>query len=269
MVGPLLRGRSPTRSVAPKQPRGSGVLLSGISALARGCRRIWRGVILVYWFRRRRCCSTAIGPAGRCRGGVVMIYWFRWTRVNPSCHPYARARARPWSARCYGVARQRDRSRQNSRGAPACFSPAFRRSARGCRRIWRGKILVYWFRRRRCRSTADRAGWAAPARGSLIDRSRRTRVNPSCHPYTRARARPWSARCYGVARQRDRSRQNSRGARACFSPAFRASRVGAKNLARRNIGLLVSAARRCSTGIGPAGGARRRSSRRSTCRDPR
>ena len=31
VVGPLLRGRSPTRSVAPKQPRGSGVLLSGIS----------------------------------------------------------------------------------------------------------------------------------------------------------------------------------------------------------------------------------------------
>ena len=31
VVGPLLRGRSPTRSVAPKQPGGSGVLLSGIS----------------------------------------------------------------------------------------------------------------------------------------------------------------------------------------------------------------------------------------------
>src|ERR1700694_1371644 len=28
---------------------------------------------------------------------------------------------------------------------------------------------------------------------------------------TRARARPWSARCYGVARQRDGSRQNSIG----------------------------------------------------------
>src|ERR1019366_3896688 len=27
--------------------------------------------------------------------------------------------ARPWSARCYGVARQRDGSRQNSIGAPA------------------------------------------------------------------------------------------------------------------------------------------------------
>ena len=317
-------------------------------------------------------------------------------RVNPSCHPYARARARPWSARCYGVARQRDRSRQNSRGARACFSPAFP-SARGCRRIWRG---VIWFMvsrqlmfRRRDAARGDRAAWAVPrvnpfvtltrargpgrgrpvatgslanaigraktaeglgraslrhfglargcrgiwrgvisvywfrgelrfigfggamllegigpparcpaltplvtltrargpgrgrpvATGSLANAIGRAktaeglgraslrhfglargcrgiwrgvisvywfrgelrfigfggamllerigppgrcpRVNPSCHPYARARARPWSARCYGVARQRDRSRQNSRGARACFSPAFR--RVGA------------------------------------------
>src|SRR5665647_2684959 len=41
---------------------------------------------------------------------------------------------------------------------------------------------------------------------------------------TRARAlmaRPWSARCYGVARQREGSRQNSIGGlRRAFSPAF-------------------------------------------------
>src|SRR6202161_4829762 len=38
-------------------------------------------------------------------------------RVNLFSRPYARARAllaRPWSARCYGVARQREGSRQNS-----------------------------------------------------------------------------------------------------------------------------------------------------------
>ena len=58
----------------------------------------------------------AIGPPGRCRSGVVLIYWFRRPRVNPFV-TLTRARARPWSARCYGVARQRDRSRQNSRGA--------------------------------------------------------------------------------------------------------------------------------------------------------
>src|SRR5260370_8780877 len=45
-------------------------------------------------------------------------------RVNPSHHPYARARARQWSARCYGVARQRDRSRQKAPGSPACFLSA-------------------------------------------------------------------------------------------------------------------------------------------------
>ena len=53
MVGPLLRGRSPTRSVAPKQQGGLGRASLRHFGLARGCRRIWRGVVLVYWFRRR------------------------------------------------------------------------------------------------------------------------------------------------------------------------------------------------------------------------
>src|ERR1700693_3010660 len=67
--------------------------------------------------------------------------------------------ARPWSARCYGVARQREGSRQNSIGPPACFlSGIFRAGflyplARGCRRIWRGEGYNYglWLRRRRRR----------------------------------------------------------------------------------------------------------------------
>src|SRR5436853_4954088 len=69
--------------------------------------------------------GRAFSPAFRARAWVpknlarrVLIYW----------------RARPWSARCYGVARQRDRSRQNSRGPRACFlsgiSGSGRRSAR-------------------------------------------------------------------------------------------------------------------------------------------
>src|ERR1019366_3300287 len=40
------------------------------------------------------------------------------------------------------------------------------------------------------------------------------------HPYTRARAlmaRQWSARCYGVARQREGSRQNSLGGSGVLS----------------------------------------------------
>jgi hypothetical protein len=46
-------------------------------------------------------------------------------RVNLFYRPYARARAlmaRPWSARCYGVARQREGSRQNSIGVAALTS---------------------------------------------------------------------------------------------------------------------------------------------------
>ena len=69
MVWPLLRGRSPTRSVAPKRQGGSGVLLSGFSLLFS-----WRvgaeesGAAefssIVYWFRRRRCCSRRSGRLG-------------------------------------------------------------------------------------------------------------------------------------------------------------------------------------------------------------
>ena len=53
--------------------------------------------------------------------------------------------ARPWSARCYGVARQREGSRQNSIGGSGVLSlrhlglVLFIPLARGCRRIWRGE----------------------------------------------------------------------------------------------------------------------------------
>ena len=47
-------------------------------------------------------------------------------------------------------------------------------------------------------SPANAIGRAKTAEGALT----------SFVTLTRARARPWSARCYGVARQRDRSRQN-------------------------------------------------------------
>src|ERR1700724_3736757 len=66
-----------------------------------------------------------IGAPRRCRRGVVMIYWFRRPRVNLIHHPLTRAgalMARPWSARCYGVARQREGSRQNSIGGSGVLS---------------------------------------------------------------------------------------------------------------------------------------------------
>src|SRR5438045_9487304 len=44
------------------------------------------------------------------------------SRVNLFYHPYARARARQWSARCYGVARQRDGSRQKAAGVSGVLS---------------------------------------------------------------------------------------------------------------------------------------------------
>ena len=62
-------------------------------------------------------------------------------------------------------------------------------------------------------------------------------------------ARPWSARCYGVARQRDGSRQNSTGSLRRAFPLSLGAWVP-KNLARRSFGLLVSPARCCSTGSG-------------------
>ena len=85
MVGPLLRGRSPTRSVGSKQHWGLRRASLRHFALARGCRRIWRGE---FWF----ICFAgamrleAIGPPGRCRDGVVVIYWLA-APFNLFCHP--------------------------------------------------------------------------------------------------------------------------------------------------------------------------------------
>ena len=151
VVCPLLRGHSPTRWVAPKQLKGLGRAFSpafragSLYPLARGRRRIWRGVSVVYWFRRRDAAR-----ADRAAWAVQWLQAARWRarrsldllisvpRVNLFCPPYARARARPWSARCYGVARQRDGSRQNSTGVSGVLSLC--PLARRCRRIWRGVV---------------------------------------------------------------------------------------------------------------------------------
>src|SRR3954453_4127047 len=274
-----------------------------------------------------------IGPL--CRGSG--------RRTSPSCAPRSpllspstRARVRPWSARCYGVARQRDRSRQNSRGPRACFlsgisgsrvgaeesgaasfdllvsaarcgatgsgryaadrageplhrappvhpfchplrargsgrglpaatgslanaigraktaeglgrafSPAFRARAWVPKNLAR-RVLIYWFRRR----DAARPDRAAMPRIGPANLSIMPPRSPLLSPSTRARARPWSARCYGVARQRDRSRQNSRGPRACFLSGISGSRVGAEESGAASFDLLVSAARYGAAGSG-------------------
>src|SRR3954451_8638826 len=155
VVCPLLRGRSPTRSVAPKQPRPP------VHPFCHPLRARGSG----------RGLPAATGSLANAIGRAKTAEAPR----SPLLSPSTRARARPWSARCYGVARQRDRSRQNSRGpltpsvtlyareGQAVVCPLLRgrsptRSvapkqprasgvlslrhfglARGCRRIWRGE----------------------------------------------------------------------------------------------------------------------------------
>src|SRR5450759_1438541 len=56
---------------------------------------------------------------------------------------------------------------------------------------------------------------SSPTRG-VAPKQHRVALTPFFHPYTRARAlmaRQWYARCYGVASQREGSRQNSIGGR--------------------------------------------------------
>src|SRR6202051_3624031 len=140
--------------------------------------------------------------------------------------------ARPWSARCYGVARQREGSRPNGIGGlRRAFSPAFRAGslyplARGCRRSWRGEGCNYglWLRRRRklCHDPIATARCCSTGSGRLdLDLMiSGPRVYLIYHPYAGARAlmaRPWSARCYGAARQREGSRQNSIGGSGVLS----------------------------------------------------
>src|ERR1035437_9892593 len=108
-------GRAKTASGAPACFL-SGIFRAGsLYPLARGCRRIWRGE---GWFRPARCCSTGSGR-------LDLDLLISGPRVNLFSSPLARARAlmaRPWSARCYGVARQREGSRQNSIGGSGVLS---------------------------------------------------------------------------------------------------------------------------------------------------
>src|SRR6202022_1871640 len=141
-----------------------------------------------------------------------------------------RARARPWSARCYGVARQRDGSRQNSIGVSGVLSlrhfglVLFIHFGAWVPKNLARRVLIYWFRRRDA-ARPDRAAWAVQRRLAARWRGRRPDRNSGLRgpalllfvSLTRARARPWSARCYGVARQRDGSRQNSFGVSGVLS----------------------------------------------------
>src|ERR1700693_516835 len=119
--------------------------------------------------------------------------------------------ARPWSARCYGVARQREGSRQNSIGGSGVLSL---RHFSGWFSLSLGAWVPKNLARRRMVSAGamllDRLG---PPEFRFID-FRAPRL-PYLSPL-RARA-PGSAGCYGVARQREGSRQNGIGGSGVLS----------------------------------------------------
>src|SRR6202795_2258268 len=112
-------GRAKTASGAP------ACFLSGISG--------WFSLSLGAWVPKKlarrnmvsaaRCCPTGSGRLDLDLLNLDLL--ISGPRAYLIYHPYAGARAllaRPWSARCYGVARQREGSRQNGiGGAPACF----------------------------------------------------------------------------------------------------------------------------------------------------
>src|SRR6266849_2281795 len=126
--------------------------------------------------------------------------------------------ARQWSAGCYGVARHREGSRQNSRrGLRRAFSPAFRAGSLYPLATWVPKNLA---RRnlgllvsagRGCRPHDGEVAGGAVADLGLLISGPRDNTNSQAYPRERAlMARQWSAGCYGVARHREGSRQNSR-----------------------------------------------------------
>ena len=122
VVCPLLRGSSPTRGVAPKQHRGLGRAFSPAFGLVLfiplrvGAEESAAAKDANYglWFRPARCCSTGSGRRDLdllISGPRDWLFYQLYTRARALL-------ARPWSARCYGVARPREGSRQNSIGPP-------------------------------------------------------------------------------------------------------------------------------------------------------
>src|SRR6202049_1073951 len=122
-----------------------------------------------------RCCSTGSGR-------LNLDLLISGPRVYLIYHPYAGARAlmaRPWSAGCYGVARQREGSRQNSIGTPAfTLSITLTRESGAAK----DTIMAYGF-----------GGAVADFGFSWL---RGPRVYLICHPYAR---RCWPGRGLPVA----------------------------------------------------------------------
>jgi hypothetical protein len=110
VVCPLLRGSSPTRGVAPKQHRGLGRAFTPAFRAGSLSLRICRGRNMV---SAGAMLLDQFGPPG-----------FRFNDFEAPRYPFTPSTralmARRWSARCYGVARPREGSRQNSIGQGDC-----------------------------------------------------------------------------------------------------------------------------------------------------
>src|SRR6202795_980176 len=132
-----------------------------------------------------------IGPPGRCSGGwphdgevaggavADLVLLISGPRVNLLCHPYAREGQAVVCPLLRGSSPTRWVAPKQHRGLRRAFSPTFRAGslyplARGCRRIWRGVVLVYWFRRRDAARPA-RAAWAVQRLLAARWRGRRRR----------------------------------------------------------------------------------------------
>src|SRR5271156_2333079 len=169
--------------------------------------------------------------------------------------------ARQWSARCYGVARQREGSRQNSIGGSGVLSlrhfglVLFIPWRVGGRTSWRGEG---WFRPARCCSTGS--GRLDLDLDLMISGPRAWLFH---QPYARAGAAGQAVVCpllRGSSPTRGVAPKQHRGLGRAFTPAFRAGplslnpwRVGAwvpKNLPRRR---MVSAGAMLLDRLGPPG----------------
>jgi len=129
----LLRGRSPTRSVAPKQHRGLRRASLRHFGLAGGCRTIWRGELRFIGFGGARLLDR-IGPPGcwphdgEVAGGAVadLVLLISGPRVNLNYHPYARAGADGQAVVCpllRGSSPPRGVAPKQHRGLRRAFSP--------------------------------------------------------------------------------------------------------------------------------------------------
>src|ERR1700685_3770748 len=118
-------GRAKTASGAPACFLSCIFRAGVLDPLARGCRRIWRaegqavvcpllrGSSPTRWVapKQHRGLRRAFSPAF-----FALVFLIPWpVGAEESGAP----KDRQWSARCYGVARQRDGSRQNSIGGAA------------------------------------------------------------------------------------------------------------------------------------------------------